>query len=85
MNEINWKLRFQNKATLVALLGAVVAFAYQGFSMIGYVPPVSSDQWIQLGSTLINVLVIMGIVVDPTTKGIKDSPTAQAYEEPKEH
>lgn len=83
MGEINWKLRFQNKTTLLALIGGVVAFVYQAFSMIGYVPPVSQDQWIQLGSMAINILVIIGVVVDPTTEGVKDSPNAQEYDEPK--
>lgn len=83
MGKINWKLRFQNKTTLLALASAVVAFVYQAFSMIGYVPPVSSDQWIQLAGIGVNVLVILGVVVDPTTEGVKDSPNAQEYDKPK--
>lgn len=83
MGKINWKLRFQNKTTLLALASGVIAFVYQGFSMIGYVPPVSPDQWIQLAGIGANVLVILGVVVDPTTEGVKDSPNAQEYDKPK--
>lgn len=80
---MNWMLRFQNKATLVALVAAVVAFVYQGFAMFGYVPPISSNDIIDWAGLLINVLVILGIVVDPTTNGVKDSDVALEYTEPR--
>lgn len=80
---MNWMLRFQNKATLVALVAAVVAFVYQGFAMFGYVPPISSNDIIDWAGLLINVLVILGIVVDPTTNGVKDSDVVLEYTEPR--
>jgi phi LC3 family holin len=32
-----------------------------------------------------SVLAILGIVVDPTTEGVKDSRLAMTYEQPKEY
>lgn len=82
---MNFILRFKNKATLVALIAAVIAFIYQGFALFGYVPAISSEAIIEWAGLLVNILVILGIVVDPTTEGIKDSAQAMTYESPKEH
>lgn len=80
---INWKLRFKNKTTLVAMAGAVATFIYQMLALLGVTPKISQDMLVQLISLLINVLVALGIVVDPTTSGISDSEQALTYKEPK--
>lgn len=81
---MNWILRFKNKTTLVALIAGVIAFVYQGFALFGFVPSISSEQLVEWAGLLVNVLVILGIVVDPTTKGIMDSERAKGYTEPRE-
>lgn len=80
---INWKLRIKNKTTLVTLLVAVATFVYQIFGIIGYVPPVSESEVVQVIGTLCNLAVALGIVVDPTTAGISDSDMALNYEVPR--
>lgn len=80
---INWKLRFKNKTTLVAMAGAVATFIYQMLALLGVTPKISQDTVVQLVSLIINVLVALGIVVDPTTHGISDSEQALTYKEPK--
>lgn len=80
---MNWILRFKNKTTLVALIAAVVAFVYQGFALFGFVPAISSEAIIEWAGLAVNILVILGIVVDPTTNGVKDSGQAMNYEEPR--
>ncbi len=81
---INWKLRFQNKATLTAIVLAFVALVYQVLSLIGIVPSVSESQIVEVVGMVINLLCLLGIVVDPTTSGITDSQQALTYEKPKE-
>lgn len=80
---INWKLRFKNKTTLIAMIGAVITFVYQILSLLGVTPKISQDTVVQLVSLIINVLVALGIVVDPTTSGISDSEQALNYQVPK--
>ena len=80
---INWKLRIKNKTTLVTLLVAVATFVYQIFGIIGYVPPVSESEVVQVIGTLCNLAVALGLVVDPTTAGISDSDMALNYEVPR--
>lgn len=79
---INWKLRLQNKTTLSALVLALVALVYQVLGVCGVVPRVSQDQIMTIASMVINVLCLLGIVVDPTTAGVGDSARALTYDEP---
>jgi len=75
--KINWKLRLQNKVTLIALLGAIFLMAQQ----FGFEVP----QNIQDGvNTFVYVLVLLGVVNDPTTAGLTDSKQALDYHEPSE-
>lgn len=80
---INWKLRLQNKATLAALIATVVAFVYQILGIFGVVPTISQDTIITGVGIVLNILVGIGVVVDPTTAGFKDTEQAMAYEEPR--
>ena len=82
--KINWKLRLQNKTTLLALIGAIVALVYQILGIFEIVPAVSQDSVISAVAVIINILVALGVVVDPTTSGVSDSERALCYECPKE-
>lgn len=82
---INWKLRLQNKATLITLATMVISFIYQILALFDVVPKVSEDSITQLVLLIINILAAVGIIVDPTTKGIGDSSQALTYEKPKEY
>jgi phi LC3 family holin len=79
---INWKLRLQNKATLTAL---VMALVYQALGVCGVVPRVSQDQVTTIIGMVINILCLLGIVVDPTTAGVGDSVRAMSYDKPKKY
>nr|DAR97884.1 MAG TPA: holin [Caudoviricetes sp.] len=74
---INWKLRLKNKVTLVALLGAVFLMAQQ----FGLEIPKNMQDGV---NTFVYILVLLGVVNDPTTAGISDSNRALDYHEPSE-
>lgn len=76
---INWKIRLQNKTWLAA----IVAFVYQILGICEVVPAIGQDQITQLVAIIINILVALGIVVDPTTTGVTDSQQAMTYDKPK--
>lgn len=80
---INWKLRLLNKPTLAALIATIVAFVYQVLGILGVVPAISQDEIITGAGIVLNILVGVGVLVDPTTAGIKDSEQAMAYEKPR--
>ena len=74
---INLKLRLKNKVTLAALISAV-------FIMLGQFG-LEIPHNIQEGvNTLLMILVLLGIVTDPTTKGVADSERALNYNQPRE-
>ena len=80
---INWILRFKNKVTLTTLVVAIIALVYQVLGLCGVVPAVSQSDVVNVAGAIINILVLLGIVVDPTTQGASDSDQALGYEEPK--
>lgn len=80
---INWKLRFQNKTTLTAVILALVALVYQVLGLFGVVPKISQDELTTVIGMVINLLCLLGIVVDPTTDGVSDSARALTYDTPR--
>lgn len=81
---INWKLRLQNKTTLTTLILAIIAFVYQILGIFGIVPGIDQNTMVNTYGLIINLLVAVGIVVDPTTAGMSDSTKALEYTKPKE-
>ena len=81
--KINWKLRFQNKTTLTAIILALVALVYQVLGLFGVVPKISQDELTTVIGMVINLLCLLGIVVDPTTNGVSDSARALTYDTPR--
>ena len=79
---INWKLRWKNKTTLLAIATAVIALVYQVLGLFGIVPGVSESEVTQVVGLAINILVMVGIVTDPTTQGVSDSDRALRYDKP---
>lgn len=79
---MNWKLRVKNKTTLIALVSLVVATVYQSLRVLGVVPAIEEQQLLDWLCRLIDLLALLGIVVDPTTEGIADSELAMSYDEP---
>lgn len=73
---INWKLRFKNKATLLAIASTVILLAQQ----LGLKLP---ENITDVVNTFLTLLVLLGVVNDPTTAGIKDSDNALKYSNPK--
>ena len=79
---MNLKLRLKNKATLLAIILAMIALVYQVLGLLGIAVPLTEDQVVQIAGIIINLLVGLGILVDPTTAGVSDSIRAMGYDEP---
>lgn len=82
MNKINWKLRLKNKATLIALCMIVITVSYQIMGWYGVVPRVTQDAMQNVVELIVKALVLLGVVVDPTTEGPWDSTQALGYDYP---
>lgn len=81
---INWKVRVKNKMFWLALIPAVLILIQTVCALFGIEIDISgvSAKLIDVVNAVFAVLVILGIVTDPTTKGVKDSERAMAYTEP---
>ena len=80
---INWKVRFKNKVWLTAFLSFIVSTVFQFLAMFDIAAPVTQDVVLQIVATALQLLSLLGIVVDPTTKGWNDSVQAMERNEPK--
>lgn len=83
---INWKVRLKNKQFWLALIPAVLLLAQAAAGVFGYALDLGGlgDKLLAVVNALFVVLSILGIVTDPTTRGVGDSAQALTYKEPKE-
>ena len=84
--KINWKVRINNKLFWLAFIPAMLMLVKAVANAIGYdidLMNIESDL-IAVVEAVFLVLGVMGIVADPTTKGLGDSENALTYEKPKE-
>ena len=86
MNKINWKVRVLNKTFWLTLVPAL-ALLLQTFLAVFNVRlelGETIDKLLVFINALFAVLMIVGIVNDPTTAGLSDSERALTYTEPNE-
>lgn len=79
---INWKVRLKNKPFLITFCTTILTFIYTILGLFSIVPPVSQSMIIELIAAAVNILVAIGIVIDPTTTGFTDSSQAMKYNTP---
>lgn len=81
---MNWKVRLKNKVFWASLIPALALVVQAACAVFGYTIDLSvlSGRLVALVDAVFVVLVILGIVVDPTTAGIGDSNRAMGYDEP---
>lgn len=73
MKNLNLKVRLKNKTFIITMLTTIIAFVYQMLAQFEIVPKITQDQTIQVLMLIVNILAGLGILVDPTTNGVKDS------------
>lgn len=82
--KINWKVRFRNKTWLLTFIAAVLTLVYRALNVAGITPHIAQEQLVELATMLVGILVLLGVVIDPTTKGGADSNVAMTYTHPKD-
>lgn len=82
--KINWKVRFRNKTWLLTFIAAVLTLVYRALNVAGITPHVAQEQLVELATMLVGILVLLGVVIDPTTKGGSDSELAMTYKKPRD-
>ena len=77
--KINFKVRMKNKAFVVGVATLLVSFVYKLLAAMEIVPAVSENEILELVGLAVNVLALVGVIVDPTTEGVSDSDRAMLY------
>ena len=83
--KINWKVRVKNPYFWIGLVGVIL-------SAMG-VEPQMLTSWQALANALLEffknpfligtvIVAVIGVIVDPTTKGMEDSERAMQYQKP---
>ena len=83
---INWRVRLKNKTFWLSLIPAVLLLVQVIAAVFGYALDLGElgNKLLAVVNALFAVLSVLGVVTDPTTKGVSDSTQALSYEEPKE-
>lgn len=82
--KINWKVRLNNRQFWKAIIPAVALAIQAILAIFGVTLNLETlvGKLIAVVDAVFAVLVILGIVVDPTTAGVGDSDRAMGYEVP---
>lgn len=81
---INWKVRLKNVNFWLAAIPAALLVAQSIAALFGFALPVQAveGKLLDLINAVFGLLTILGIVNDPTTRGLRDSARALGYREP---
>ena len=84
--KINWLVRIKNKNFWIAVIPATLLLAQVVLEVFGVTIDIGDlgNKLLAVVNAVFAVLSILGIVTDPTTKGISDSAQAMTYIQPKE-
>lgn len=81
---MNWKVRFKNKTFWITFIPAMLLLIQTVLALFGieWNYDLLNEQLLAIVNSLFGVLTILGVAIDPTTKGLKDSSRAMEYKEP---
>ena len=82
--KINWKVRFANKNWWITIIPAILLLIQQILNLFGVTLDMGDigEKLIAIVETAFVILTLIGVVNDPTTKGLEDSDRAMTYKEP---
>lgn len=85
MKNINWQVRIKNKNFWLTFIPAVLLLIQVIAAVFGFSLDLGNlgNRLLDVVNAAFSVLVILGVVNDPTTEGVSDSEQALTYTEPK--
>ncbi len=81
---INWKVRIKNKNFWLSIIPAVLLLIQVVANVFGVTIDLGElgNKLLDVVNAVFVVLAILGVVTDPTTKGVGDSVRALGYDKP---
>ena len=83
---INWKVRLKNRAFRIGFIPALLLLVQVVAAVFGFSLELDwlGERLLAVVNAVFALLVILGVVTDPTTAGVSDSTQALTYDKPKE-
>lgn len=84
--KINWKIRIKNKMFWMSFIPAVLLLVQVVAQVFGVSLDMGmlTEKLLAVVNAAFSLMVILGVVTDPTTAGLSDSKQALSYEKPRE-
>ena len=81
---INWRVRINNREFWITIIPAIALVVQAVVAVFGVTIDLTSlvGKLVAVVDAVFAVLVILGVVIDPTTAGVGDSQRAMSYVEP---
>lgn len=80
---INWKVRVKSGAFWLGVISAITAAVFAILPLCGVELSITAEQVMRIATLILMIPASIGIISDPTTKGIGDSRQAMTYDEPR--
>lgn len=80
--KLNLKVRMKNPVFWLTMIPALASCVYTILGLFSIVPSVSEDMLVNALTAIITALTTLGVLTDPTTKGVSDSERALDYHKP---
>lgn len=82
--KINWTVRWNNKAFWLSFIPALLLLVQTMAALFGFTLDLGEvgNRLIAVVEAVFVVLALLGVVADPTTKGMNDSARAMTYTDP---
>ena len=82
--KINWTVRWNNKAFWLSFIPALLLLVQTMAALFGFTLDLGEvgNRLIAVVEAVFVVLALLGVVADPTTKGMNDSSRAMTYTDP---
>lgn len=81
---INWKVRVKSGPFWLGVASAVIMAVFYILDLCGVAPEITGSQIVDAVRLVLMIPAAIGIISDPTTKGIPDSALAMSYDKPKD-
>lgn len=83
LKNINWKVRLQSGPFWMGVASAVIMAVFYILDLCGVAPEITGSQIVDAVRLILTIPAAIGIITDPTTKGVQDSQLAMTYTTPK--
>lgn len=81
---INWKVRVKSGPFWLGIASAVIMAVFYILDLCGVAPEITGSQIVDAVRLVLMIPAAIGIISDPTTKGVQDSQLAMSYTAPKD-